>query len=95
MMVTSKPERESGKERQRAAKPERNQLSGNAIPEPKGAAGEKEIRKPAEPDKLEPDARKDEGRAPEQGGADRKESMQGAERVRSAEENGKSAGKSR
>lgn len=81
MMVTSKPERESGKERQRAAKPERNQISGNAIPEPKGAAGEKEIRKPAEPDKLEPDARKDEGRAPEQGGADRKESMQGAERV--------------
>ena len=55
-MVTSKPERESGKERQRAAKPERNQISGNAIPEPKGAAGEKEIRKPAEPDKLEPDA---------------------------------------
>ena len=79
--VTSKPEQESGKDRKRAAEPERNQISGNAIPEPKGAAGEKEIRKPAEPDKLELGARKDEGRVPEQGGAGRKESMQGAERV--------------
>lgn len=77
--VTSKPEQESGKDQKRATEPERNQISGNAIPEPKGTAGEKEIRKPAEPDKLKPDARKDEGRAPEKGGVGRKESMQGAE----------------
>lgn len=77
--VTSKPERESGNDRKRSAKPERDQISGNAIPEPKGTAGEKEIRKPAEPDKSEPNARKDEGRAPEKGGVGRKESMQGAE----------------